>query len=132
MPEVWEGKAYKLTESKNFDEYMKALGVGFVLRKLANSAKSTIELKKEGDQYTLVMSSTVRTFSISFKLGEEFEEQTMDGRKVKSTVTLEGDKFIHKQEGTPSSITIREFTEKELIVTMTVKDVTCIRKYTAQ
>lgn len=26
MPEVWEGKAYKMTESENFDDYMKALG----------------------------------------------------------------------------------------------------------
>lgn len=27
MPEVWEGKKYKNTESENFDEYMKALGM---------------------------------------------------------------------------------------------------------
>lgn len=26
MPEVWEGKAYTLTESENFDGYLKALG----------------------------------------------------------------------------------------------------------
>lgn len=106
-------------------------GVGFVLRKLANSVKSTIELKQEGDLYTLTMSSPVRTFSFSFKLNEEFDEESMDGRKVKSTVTRERNKFIHTQVGTPTSVTVREFTEKELIVTMTVKDVTCTRKYTA-
>lgn len=31
MPEVWEGKKYKNTESENFDEYMKALGMYKIL-----------------------------------------------------------------------------------------------------
>lgn len=26
MPEVWEGKSYKMTDSENFDDYMKELG----------------------------------------------------------------------------------------------------------
>jgi len=132
MPEVFEGKAYKMTESQNFDDYMKALGVGFVLRKIGNSVTPTVELKKEGDQYTLVTSSTFKTSTISFKLGEEFDEETLDGRKVKSTVTLDGDKFIHKQSGTPESTIVREFTDKELVATMTVGEVKCTRKYAAQ
>lgn len=167
MPEVWEGKAYTLTESENFDGYLKALGkhlaknfmiflsgkewkrlqnnsdryiflssfdsgVGFFIRKIANSVKSTIELTKIGDQYTLKVSSALRTFNIPFKLGEEFDEEAMDGRKVKSTITAEGNKFTHKQIGTPSSVTTREFTEKELIVTLIARDVTCTQKYTAQ
>lgn len=131
MPEVWEGKAYKMTESQNFDEYMKALGVGFVLRKIGNSTTPTVELKKDGDQYTLVTSSTFKTSTITFKLGEEFDEETLDGRKVKSTVTAEGNKFIHKQNGEPESTIVREFSDKELVATMTVGDVVCTRKYAA-
>lgn len=107
-------------------------GVGFVLRKIGNSVTPTVELKKDGDQYTLVTSSTFKTSTIVFKLGEEFDEETLDGRKVKSTVTLDGNKFIHKQDGTPPSTIIREFTDKELVATMTVGDVTCTRKYAAQ
>lgn len=108
------------------------LGVGFVLRKLANSSVATIELKKEGDQYTLVTTSKIKSFSDTFKLDEEYEEETKDGRKVKSTVTKEGNKFIQKQVGNPSSTVIREFTEKELITTLTVGDVVCTRKYVVQ
>lgn len=79
MP-AWEGKKYKLESSVNFDEYMKALGVSFVTRKLGkthiianflrphfspffllpptgNTVSPTIELLKDGDEYTL---NTVR------------------------------------------------------------------------
>ncbi|XP_031628256.1 probable fatty acid-binding protein [Contarinia nasturtii] len=131
MPEVWEGKAYKMTESENFDEYMKALGVGFVLRKIGNSVTPTVELKKDGDTYTLVTSSTFKTSTISFKLGEEFDEETLDGRKVKSVITLDGNKLVQKQGGTPPSDIIREFDGNNMVATMTVGEVTCTRKYAA-
>lgn len=107
-------------------------GVGFVLRKIGNSVTPTVELKKEGDQYTLITSSTFKTSTITFKLNEEFDEETLDGRKVKSVVTLEDNKLVHKQGGTPPSTIIREFTEKEMVAVMTVGDVTCTRKYAAQ
>lgn len=131
MPEVWEGKKYKNTESENFDEYMKALGVGFVLRKIGNSVSPTVELKKDGDKYTLVTSSTFKNTEISFELGKEFDEETLDGRNVKSVITLEGNKLIQKQGGEPPSTIIREFTEKDMVATMTVGNVTCTRKYAA-
>jgi len=132
MPEVWEGKAYKNTTSENFDDYMKALGVGFLLRKIGNSVSPTVELKKEGDKYKLITSSTFKNSEIEFKLNEEFDEETLDGRKVKSVITLEGNKLIHKQGGEPESTIIREFNDKEMVATMKVKDVTCIRKYEVQ
>jgi len=131
MPEVWEGKKYKNTESTNFDDYMKALGVGFVLRKIGNSVSPTVELKKDGDKYTLITSSTFKTSEISFELGKEFDEETLDGRNVKSIITLEGNKLIQKQGGEPPSTIIREFTETDMVATMTVGDVTCTRKYVA-
>lgn len=109
--------------------FLSIAGVGFVLRKIGNTVCPTVELKKDGDQYTLVTSSTFKTSTITFKLGEEFDEETLDGRKVKSVVTLEGNKLIHKQGGKPTSDIIREFTEKEMVATMTVGDVTCTRKY---
>jgi len=131
MPEVWEGKKYKNTESVNFDDYMKALGVGFVLRKIGNSVSPTVELKKDGDKYTLVTSSTFKNTEISFELGKEFDEETLDGRNVKSVITLEGNKLIQKQGGEPPSTIIREFTETDMVATMTVGNVTCTRKYAA-
>lgn len=107
-------------------------GVGFVLRKIGNSVSPTVELKKDGDKYTLVTSSTFKNTEIAFELGKEFEEETMDGRTVKSVMTLEGNKLVHKQGGEPPCEIIREFDEKQMVATMKVKDVVCTRKYAAQ
>lgn len=104
-------------------------GVGYFLRKIGNSVSPTVELKKEGDKYQLITESTFKNSTIDFELGKEFEEETLDGRKVPSVVTLEGNKLIHKQGGTPKSEIIREFGDKEMTATMTVNNVTCTRKY---
>lgn len=104
-------------------------GVGYFLRKIGNSVSPTVELKKEGDKYQLITESTFKNSTIDFELGKEFEEETLDGRKVQSVVTLEGNKLIHKQGGTPPSEIIREFGDKEMTATMKVNGVTCTRKY---
>lgn len=111
---------------------MSLSGVGFVLRKIGNSVSPTVELKKDGDLYTLITSSTFKTSEIKFELGKEFDEETLDGREVKSVVTLEGNKLIHKQGGDPASEIIREFTDNEMVATMKVGDVVCTRKYVVQ
>ena len=33
-----------------------------------------------------------------FRLGEEFEEETTDGRKCKTTVTMDGNKLVTSQK----------------------------------
>uniref|UniRef100_A0A0K8TL91 Fatty acid-binding protein, muscle n=1 Tax=Tabanus bromius TaxID=304241 RepID=A0A0K8TL91_TABBR len=128
----WEGKKYKLDKSENFDEYMKALGVGLVLRKMGNTVSPTVELLKEGDSYSLTTSSTFKTTNIKFTPGEEFEEETVDGRKVKSVCTFENEnKLVHEQKGEKPTTIIREFTPTELVATMTVGDIKCTRWYKA-
>lgn len=56
-----------------------------MLRKIAVAAasKPAVEIKQEGDTFYIKTSTTVRTTEINFKIGEEFEEQTVDGRPCK-------------------------------------------------
>lgn len=108
---------------------MKALGVGFLTRSVANTVQPTVELKKNGDKYTLATTSTFKSSETHFKLGKEFNEETLDGRNVKSTITLEGNKLIHKSGGDPPSEITREFGEKEMIATMKTGKVVATRKY---
>ncbi|XP_064556451.1 fatty acid-binding protein [Drosophila montana] len=125
------GKKYKLDKSENFDEYMKELGVGMVLRKMGNTVSPTVEVTLEGDTYTLTTTSTFKTSAISFKLGEEFDEETLDGRKVKSVITLDGNKLTQEQKGDKPSTIVREFTDSELITTLTIGSVKSVRVYKA-
>ena len=102
---------YELVSSDNFDKYMEAigkffqfffiefpsvyshssrqsinhvnLGVGFLLRKVANSQKTAqVEITKNGDEYTIKTVTSVKTIEVKFKLNEEFKETTLDGRDV--------------------------------------------------
>merc|ERR1719309_1445984 len=89
---------WKLTDSQNFDEYMKAIGVGLATRQVANVTKPTAVISRDGDKVTLKTLSTFKNTEISFKLGQEFDETTADDRNVKSTVTLDGGKLVHLQK----------------------------------
>jgi fatty acid-binding protein 7 len=110
---------------------MKALGVGLVVRKMGNAASPVIELTKSGDEYTLTSQSTFKNTTTLFKLGEEFEEETPDGRKVKAVITQDGNKLIHIQKGEKETTIIREFSEDEVKMTLTVDDIVCTRIYKA-
>ena len=127
----WEGKKYKLCKSENFDEYMKELGVGLVLRKVGNSVTPTVELVKDGDNYKLISTSTFKTYTLPFKLCEEFDEETQDGRKVKTIMSMEGDTLMQEQQGEKPSTIIREFSDSELITTLIAGDVKSVRIYKA-
>lgn len=85
-----------------------------VLRKMANTVSPVVELVKEGDEYSFNTTSTFKSNTIKFKLGEEFDEETLDGRKVKSIITLDGNKLIQEQKGDKPHQIIREFTDNEL------------------
>lgn len=94
---------------------MHIIGVGLVLRKMGNTVSPTLELTKEGDEYTLHTVSTFKSTAIKFKLGEEFDEETLDGRKVKSIITMDGNKLIQEQKGDKAHTIVREFTDSSLV-----------------
>lgn len=54
-----------------------------VMRKMAATIKPTQEISVEGGRWKIKTISTLKTTEIEFGIGEEFEETTADGRKVK-------------------------------------------------
>ena len=101
MAEKFVGK-WKLSSSENFDEFMKKLGVGFVMRKLGNSLKPTLLIQYGGEigdnRWKITSVTSIKSTSICFELNKEFDEETHDGIKVKSIVTLEpANKLVHTQ-----------------------------------
>lgn len=134
MGELVLNKKYKLSTSENFEEFMKALGVGLLTRKMGNAVSPVIELTKNGDEFTLTSNSTFKNTAITFQLNKEFDETTPDGRKVKSLITQEGNKLIQVQKGEDNKETkiIREFKPDEVVMTLTVDDIVCKRVYKAE
>lgn len=56
-----------------------------MLRKVAGAAASKphVEIRQDGEQFYIKTSTTVRTTEINFHIGQEFDEETVDGRKCK-------------------------------------------------
>ena len=113
-----------------FDDFLKAMGVSFVTRKVAVNTSPTIEVSAKDDgTYVVTTTSTFKTSKIEFKLGQEFEENRMDGETVKTTITKEGNKLIQKQVADPPVEIVREFTGDKMITTCKCKDVVNVREY---
>jgi hypothetical protein len=87
---------------------------------------TTVQLVKEGEEkFSLNTTILLLTTSQKFKVGEEKDITTLDGRKVKNVFTLEGSKLTEKQIGIKSLIIERLFSENQLVVTSTIDNVVC-------
>ncbi|XP_041810625.1 fatty acid-binding protein, heart [Chelmon rostratus] len=129
MADVFVG-TWNLKSSEKFDDYMKALGVGFATRQVGNMTKPTTIISVDGDKVTVKTQSTIKNTELSFKLGEEFDETTADDRKVKSLVTIEDGKMVHVQKWNDKETSlVREVNGKALTLTLTLGDVVSTRHY---
>ncbi|XP_048085147.1 fatty acid-binding protein, heart-like [Alosa alosa] len=108
MAEAFVG-TWNLKESKNFDDYMKALGVGFATRQVGGMTKPTTIITMEGEIITLKTVSTFKTISL---------------------VTIDGGKLVHVQKWDGKETTlVREVSGNTLTLTLTLGDVVCTRSY---
>nr|WPK49604.1 FABP2 [Echiniscus testudo] len=129
MADLFVGK-YKLESGENFEEYMKSIGVGMVMRKLGASATPVITIWKEGDRYFVKTETTFKSSEFSFRLNEEFDEETLDGRRVKTVISQEGNKLIQVQRKDDfETVITREFDAQGLTTTLVHKDVKSTRRY---
>merc|ERR1712045_521115 len=126
---------YLMASSENFDDFMKALGVGMIKRKLANSVipVNEIEIAEDG-QYTIRTVTTVRTTEINFKLNEPFIEDTIDGRKTQTIPTRDGNLLKLYQKGDKSkgekdSVMTRDLVGDVITMKLIVDNVVCTRIY---
>ena len=126
---------YLMETSDNFDDFMKALGVGLIKRKLANSVIPINEIEiADNGIYTIRTVTTVRTSEISFKLNEPFTEDTIDGRKTQTVATRVGnflklDQKGDKSRGEKDSVMTRDLVGNVITMELIVDNITCTRIY---
>lgn len=102
------------------------------MRKIATSISATIQLVKEGENtYSFNTISTFKSQHMKFTLNEEFEEEMLDGRKIRCVCWFEGNKMIHQQKGDKAIRFERVFTDDEMISTCYLNNVVSMRWYKA-
>jgi len=127
--------SYYLESSSNFDAYLAELGVGYILRNLAQLAKPTIHISRFCPDNAEIESSTcdwkIRTetsfksHQITFKLGDKVGDLTMDGRSTISLFTVKDeDTLIEHVFGDVNTTLSRDFDLDKMKVTMSAGDVT--------
>merc|ERR1712117_509823 len=119
---------YTRVSEEGYEDFLKVLNVGFMLRKAALASPPVMTITEAGGNWTMVTKTTMKSIELKFRLGEEFEEETTDGRKCKTTVTMEGDnKMVTKQKamkaGEKDATAVREFSDDGVTLTITVDNV---------
>merc|ERR1711879_1030456 len=107
---------YTRVSEENYEEVLKVLNVGFMLRKAALASTPTMTITEAGGQWNVITKTTMKSIDLKFRLGEEFAEVTTDGRKCKTTVTTDGGK---------DALAVREFSDDGVVMTITVDGVSC-------
>ncbi|OON16772.1 lipocalin / cytosolic fatty-acid binding protein [Opisthorchis viverrini] len=122
---------WKLKDSRNFDAILQKLGVNVVKRKLITSSKPEVTYTIDGNKMTIRTCSALKTTTITFEFGKEFEERTADDRTVMSTFTKQSESKITQVQKHPNSVTttVREVSGNTLTATVTVDDVKAVNVY---
>merc|ERR1711915_522322 len=113
--EAFKGK-YERISAENYEELLKEMDVNFLLRKAATASTPVVEITEAEGEWSIKSSTTLKTVTLKFKLGEEFNETTVDGREVTSLVTVQA----AKKEGQKSTKSVRELVDDQLVYTITV------------
>lgn len=136
--EEFLNKKYKFDKTDdNFNEYLSEIGkintqsidtqgktkfphvsgLNVINRKLARTIPSSTQIVKLSEtEYGLNTILPFKTHQQKFIPGQETENMTIDGRKVKNIFTIEGNKLIEKQVEPKREVTlIREFFEKQML-----------------
>ncbi|XP_053289359.1 fatty acid binding protein 4b [Pleuronectes platessa] len=121
---------WTLSTSENFDDYMKAIGVGFATRQMGNMVKPNLVISVEAGVVSMKSESTFKNTEIKFKLDEEFDETTADGRQTKTTFSFDNGKLVQKQTWDGKTTTLeREIQDGKLAAKCIMEDVVALRTY---
>uniref|UniRef100_A0A2K5CIQ8 Fatty acid binding protein 6 n=1 Tax=Aotus nancymaae TaxID=37293 RepID=A0A2K5CIQ8_AOTNA len=86
---------FEIESEKNYDEFMKLLGISSDVIEKARNFKIVTEVQQDGQDFTWSQHyAGGHTMTNKFTVGKESEIQTMGGKKFKATVQMEGGKLV--------------------------------------
>ncbi|CAJ1062751.1 fatty acid-binding protein 10-A%2C liver basic [Xyrichtys novacula] len=116
---------WQVYAQENYEEFLKALELPPEVIKMAKDIKPITEIQQNGNDFVVTSKTPGKTVTNSFTIGKEADITTMDGKKIKCVVKMEGGKLICN---TGKSTHIQEIKGGEMIETMTVGSTTLIRR----
>ncbi|XP_076465005.1 fatty acid-binding protein homolog 1-like [Babylonia areolata] len=135
IKQKFSGK-WKSYKTENFEEFLIAMGLNFLIRKMASLAKPENEILVQDDgKITIRNNSTFMAHEQSFKINEEFEDVNQFAKKrFKNMPTYENGKIrVTPTPAEPVDVPYPDYAEREItengemLVTIKVKDVECKR-----
>lgn len=113
----FEGK-YEHIKSENFEEFLRAIGVPMIPRKLVTASNPTVEVTREGEYWVIRMATLIRTIEYKFIPGETIQTETMGGM-AENVFTFEENTIKQTQKSdTYTTEVLREFTDEGLVMTL--------------
>ncbi|XP_014248328.1 fatty acid-binding protein, muscle-like isoform X2 [Cimex lectularius] len=121
------GVHYKLIKTENLDDYLAEIGVNFFKRKFAVKMLPTnFQLNYYSGVYVLKTYSHLLHVETKFKLGEEVDVKTPDGRKCKVIFTyIPPNKLLEVQKCPVVNQVERVFTPQTMETILTVNACVC-------
>ncbi|CAL4089238.1 unnamed protein product [Meganyctiphanes norvegica] len=112
---------YTHLRDEHFDEFLKAIGTGFLVRKIATNSFPSVEIKVNGDSWSIETKTLPKTWSWTFKIGQEIMLEFFPYSDVKAVFTLDGNNLLQTNPDDPDVITERVFTDDGMEQKMTHK-----------
>nr|2QO6_A Chain A, Liver-basic fatty acid binding protein [Danio rerio] len=116
---------WQVYAQENYEEFLRAISLPEEVIKLAKDVKPVTEIQQNGSDFTITSKTPRKTVTNSFTIGKEAEITTMDGKKLKCIVKLDGGKLVCR---TDRFSHIQEIKAGEMVETLTVGGTTMIRK----
>ena len=133
---VYKTGSFLRTKEEKYNDFLQALDVGYLMRKAATVSTPLMEISNNGGKWKMVTKTALKSIELDFEIGVPFDETTTDGRKSKTTVTMEGNKLITNQvatePGKKSVKVIREFCDDGIDVQYICGDVVSKQYYKRQ
>merc|ERR1711915_590717 len=119
---------YKRESEEGYEDFLRKLNVGMLMRKAATASTPTMTISEDGaGNWKMVTSTTLKSIDLSFRLGEPFQETTTDKRECNTTVTSVGNTMTTHQvpikAGEKEVKVIREFSDEGIYVQFICEDV---------
>ncbi|KAI1894841.1 hypothetical protein AGOR_G00119900 [Albula goreensis] len=110
---------------ENYEEFLRAISLPEDVIKMAKDVKPVTEIQQNGNDFVITSKTPGKSVTNSFTIGKEADITTMDGKKLKCTVKLEGGKLMCQ---TDKFSHIQEIKGGEMVETLTVGSATMVRR----